>query len=226
MQSSFQSLSSSSSPCVLLVETTACVVERRRIECERTCVYCGRRCRMHRHEAFSSSHHSQHSTCHLPASLRHGYLSPARPHCRLFPERRSGTSATLARVVLECSLGLVPYRGRRRNLVRVSKNTASDPNPQLLHAVALTSCYSGFASSQSPGFSILSIALNSRYCKTQRFRNWMFPSSGEGRQIPTLLGPSERANFNHKKHLLCWVPQKELTSITGGIFSVGSLRKS
>jgi hypothetical protein len=48
--------------------------------------------------------------------------SPVRPRCRLFPERRSGTSATLARVVLECSLGPVPCRGRRRNLVRVSKN--------------------------------------------------------------------------------------------------------
>jgi hypothetical protein len=25
----------------------------------------------------------------------------------------------------------------------------------------------------------------------------MLPSSGEGKKIPTLLGPLERANFNH-----------------------------
>jgi hypothetical protein len=33
--------------------------------------------------------------------------------------------------------------------------------------------------------------------KTRRFRNWdLFPSSDEGRQTPTLLGPSEIANLS------------------------------
>jgi hypothetical protein len=33
--------------------------------------------------------------------------------------------------------------------------------------------------------------------KTQHFGNWMFLSSGERREIPTLLGHLQRANLNH-----------------------------
>jgi hypothetical protein len=33
--------------------------------------------------------------------------------------------------------------------------------------------------------------------KQKLFGNWMFPSSGEGRETPTLLGPLERANLSH-----------------------------
>jgi hypothetical protein len=35
------------------------------------------------------------------------------------------------------------------------------------------------------------------YLRTQRFGNWMFPSSGERRETPTVLGPLERANLIH-----------------------------
>jgi hypothetical protein len=96
MQSSFQSLSvslsSSSSPCVLHVETTACVVERRRTECERTCVYCGRRCRMHRYEALSFSHHSQRSTRHLPASYSSVIMARLSFPCKTSLSAVSGTT--------------------------------------------------------------------------------------------------------------------------------------
>jgi hypothetical protein len=33
--------------------------------------------------------------------------------------------------------------------------------------------------------------------RTQCFGNWMFPSSGESKEIPALLGPSESANLNN-----------------------------
>jgi hypothetical protein len=33
--------------------------------------------------------------------------------------------------------------------------------------------------------------------KTQHVGNWMFPFSGEGREILTLLGPLERAKLTH-----------------------------
>jgi hypothetical protein len=42
--------------------------------------------------------------------------------------------------------------------------------------------------------------------KTQRFGNWMFPSSGEGGKTATQVGPLERA-------------KKEPTSITGPVFA-------
>jgi hypothetical protein len=32
--------------------------------------------------------------------------------------------------------------------------------------------------------------------KTRRFGNWLFLSSGKGKETPTLLGPLERANRN------------------------------
>jgi hypothetical protein len=35
--------------------------------------------------------------------------------------------------------------------------------------------------------------------KTQRFGNWIFPSSGEVRETPTLLGPLVKASVNHRK---------------------------
>jgi hypothetical protein len=33
--------------------------------------------------------------------------------------------------------------------------------------------------------------------RTRHFGNYLFLSSGEGRKMPTLLGPLERANLNH-----------------------------
>jgi hypothetical protein len=48
------------------------------------------------------------------------------------------------------------------------------------------------------GFWTLPIVRYSRNYKTQRFGNWMFPSSREGEgKTPTQLGPLERANLYH-----------------------------
>jgi hypothetical protein len=57
--------------------------------------------------------------------------------------------------------------------------------------------HDGIYHSESLGFRTVSIVRNSKYKKTQRFGNWLFPSSGEVGKTPTLLGPLERANLNH-----------------------------
>jgi hypothetical protein len=59
-----------------------------------------------------------------------------------------------------------------------------------------------------------------------------FASSYEGREIPSHLDSSERANyieFDSGREVLIWIPQKELTTaslILEGRYSFGSLRKS
>jgi hypothetical protein len=46
-------------------------------------------------------------------------------------------------------------------------------------------------------FWTLSIIPYSRNNKTRRFGNWMFPSSGEGAETRTQLGPLERSSLYH-----------------------------
>jgi hypothetical protein len=61
-------------------------------------------------------------------------------------------------------------------------------------------------------FWTLSIVWNFKYYKTQRFGNLVCfrPSSGEGRETPTLLGPLERANLTHwNSNSVCYTPSSE-----------------
>jgi hypothetical protein len=60
-----------------------------------------------------------------------------------------------------------------------------------------------YLDSELLGSLIFSIVQNSKYYKTRRFGNWMFPSSDEGREIPTPLGPLEKANLN--RWTLCFL---------------------
>jgi hypothetical protein len=59
------------------------------------------------------------------------------------------------------------------------------------------------------GFWTLSTVQNSKYYKTQRFRNWIYfhPNAMGGRR--TLLGPLERANFNHSFRHPCHSPHSQ-----------------
>jgi hypothetical protein len=50
---------------------------------------------------------------------------------------------------------------------------------------------------ESQGLWYFPIVRNSKYQKTQRFGNWIFPSSGERKETPTLLIPLEGTNLNH-----------------------------
>jgi hypothetical protein len=73
--------------------------------------------------------------------------------------------------------------------------------PRKLWRVHFAGILNVFKHSLLVGFWTLSIVRNSKYKKTQRFSNWIFPSSGEGGGVggegtPTLLGLLERANLN------------------------------
>jgi hypothetical protein len=53
----------------------------------------------------------------------------------------------------------------------------------------------------------LSSGILNKY-KAQRFGNWMFPSSGEGRERHTLLGPLERARLDYTLWSSDWGKQQ------------------
>lgn len=145
------SLSSSSSPCVLLVETTACVVECRRIECE------GASVRLLRSLLSYAPIRSVENLASFsapspppPSLLLLGHDGTAIFSCKTSLSAVSGTTLGSVRDAGTRRPGMFTWAcaipGAATKSCGDLKKPASDPNPQLFDTVSLTFCYSIFVS--------------------------------------------------------------------------------